>query len=183
MRPPGGRGLGGRAAVRGPGADCGSRFRTDPAERLGGGGLCRRLDGIPLAIELAAARVKMLSVEEILTKLDDRFRLLTGGKKALPRHQTLWSVFEWSYDHLTPDEQRLFRLLSVFAGGWTLAAATAVSSQASDEFEVLELLTHLVDKSLVVVERVAADRVRYRLLETSRQFAQQKLNDAGEGRG
>ena len=143
--------------------------------------VCRRLDGIPLAIELAAARVKVLSVEEILSKLDDRFRLLTGGKKALPRHQTLWSVFEWSYDHLTADEQRLFRLLSVFAGGWTLAAATAVSSQAPDEFEVLELLTHLVDKSLVVVERVAAERVRYRLLETSRQFAQQKLNDAGEG--
>ena len=125
--------------------------------------------------------MKVLSVEEIRSKLDDRFRLLTGGKKALPRHQTLWSVFEWSYDHLTADEQRLFRLLSVFAGGWTLAAATAVSSQASDEFEVLELLTHLVDKSLVVVERVAAERVRYRLLETSRQFAQQKLNDAGEG--
>ena len=143
--------------------------------------VCRRLDGIPLAIELAAARVKVLSVEEILSKLDDRFRLLTGGKKALPRHQTLWSVFEWSYDHLTADERRLFRLLSVFAGGWTLAAATAVSSQTSDEFEVLELLTHLVSKSLVVVERVATDRVRYRLLETSRQFAQQKLNDLGEG--
>jgi non-specific serine/threonine protein kinase len=143
--------------------------------------VCRRLDGIPLAIELAAARVKVLSVKEILSKLDDRFRLLTGGKKAFPRHQTLWSVFEWSYDHLTADEQRLFRLLSVFAGGWTLAAATAVSSQASDEFEVLELLTHLVDKSLVMVERVATERVRYRLLETSRQFAQQKLNDAGEG--
>jgi non-specific serine/threonine protein kinase len=143
--------------------------------------ICRRLDGIPLAIELAAARVKVLSVEEILSKLDDRFRLLTGGKKALPRHQTLRSVFEWSYDHLTAQEQRLFRLLSVFAGGWTLAAVTAVFSNAADEFEVLELLTHLVDKSLVMVERVAAERVRYRLLETSRQFAQQKLNDAGEG--
>ena len=143
--------------------------------------ICRRLDGIPLAIELAAPRVRVLSVDEIRSKLDDRFRLLTGGKKALPRHQTLWSVFEWSYDHLTLEERRLFRLLSVFAGGWTLAAATAVSSEAGDEFETLELLTHLVDKSLVVVERVAPERVRYRLLETSRQFAQQKLNDAGEG--
>jgi non-specific serine/threonine protein kinase len=143
--------------------------------------ICRRLDGIPLAIELAAARVKVLSVEEIRAKLDDRFRLLTGGKKALPRHQTLWSVFEWSYDHLTPDEQRLFRVLSVFADGWTMAAATAVSSEAEDEFEILELLTRLVDKSLVVVERVAPEHVRYRLLETSRQFAQQKLHDAGEG--
>jgi len=143
--------------------------------------ICRRLDGIPLAIELAAPRVKVLSVEEIRAKLDDRFRLLTGGKRALPRHQTLWSVFEWSYDHLTSDEQRLFRLLSVFADGWTMAAATAVSSEAEDEFEILELLTRLVDKSLVVVERVAPERVRYRLLETSRQFAQQKLHDAGEG--
>ncbi len=143
--------------------------------------VCRRLDGIPLAIELAAARVKVLSIEEIRSRLDDRFRLLTGGKKALPRHQTLWSVFDWSYDHLTADEQRLFRLISVFAGGWTLAAATAVSSKGGDEFEVLELLTHLVDKSLVVVERMGAERVRYRLLETSRQFAEQKLNAAGEG--
>ena len=143
--------------------------------------VCRRLDGIPLAIELAAARVKMLSLEEIRSKLDDRFRLLTGGKKALPRHQTLWSVFEWSYEHLTADEQRLFRLMSVFAGGWTLAAATAVSKDGGDEFEVLELLTRLVDKSLVVVERMGVERVRYRLLETSRQFAEQKLNAAGEG--
>ena len=143
--------------------------------------VCRRLDGIPLAIELAAARVKMLSLEEIRSRLDDRFRLLTGGKKALPRHQTLWSVFEWSYDHLEPEEQRLFRLTSVFAGGWTLAAAAAVSNEGADEFEVLELLTRLVDKSLVLVERVGADKVRYRLLETSRQFAEQKLNTAGEG--
>jgi non-specific serine/threonine protein kinase len=143
--------------------------------------ICRRLDGIPLAIELAAPRVKLLSVEDIRVKLDDRFRLLTGGRNALPRHQTLWSVFEWSYDHLAPDEQRLFRLLSVFADGWTMAAATAVSSEVGDEFEILDLLTRLVDKSLVVVERVAPERVRYRLLETSRQFAQQKLHDAGEG--
>jgi non-specific serine/threonine protein kinase len=143
--------------------------------------VCRRLDGIPLAIELAAARVKMLAIEEIRSKLDDRFRLLTGGKKALPRHQTLWSVFEWSYEHLAPEEQRLFRLISVFAGGWTLAAATAVSQEGADEFEVLELLTRLVDKSLVLVERMGADQVRYRLLETSRQFAEQKLNTAGEG--
>ena len=97
--------------------------------------ICRRLDGIPLAIELAAARVKMLSVEEIRSRLDDRFRLLTGGHKALARHQTLRAAFQWSYDLLTAEEQRLFRLLAVFAGGWTLEAATAVWSDAADEFD------------------------------------------------
>ena len=143
--------------------------------------ICRRLDGIPLAIELAAARVKMLSVEEIRSRLDDRFRLLTGGNKALPRHQTLRAAFQWSYDLLTAEEQRLFRLLAVFAGGWTLEAATAVWSDAADEFEVLELMTRLADKSLVMVERLASGTSRYRMLEMSRQFAQEKLNEAGEG--
>ena len=113
--------------------------------------ICRRLDaGIPLAIELAAARVKILSVEEIRSRLDDRFRLMTGGNKALPRHQTLRAAFQWSYDLLTAEEQRLFRLLAVFAGGWTLEAASAVWSETADEFEVLELMTHLADKSLVI---------------------------------
>ena len=127
--------------------------------------ICRRLDGIPLAIELAAARVKMLSVEEIRSRLDDRFRLLTGGHKALPRHQTLRAAFQWSYDLLTAEEQRLFRLLAVFAGGWTLEAATAVWSDAADEFEVLELMTRLADKSLVTIERLASGTSRYRMLE------------------
>ena len=145
--------------------------------------ICRRLDGIPLAIELAAARVKMLSVEEIRSRLDDRFRLLTGGHKALPRHQTLRAAFQWSYDLLTANEQRLFRLLAVFAGGWTLEAATAVWSDATDEFEVLELMTHLADKSLVMIERLADGTSRYRMLETSRQFAQEKLDEASEGEG
>ena len=143
--------------------------------------ICRRLEGIPLAIELAAARVKMLSVEEIRSRLDDRFRLLTGGHKALPRHQTLRAAFQWSYDLLTAEEQRLFRLLAVFAGGWTLEAATAVWSDAADEFEVLELMTRLADKSLVVIERLASGTSRYRMLEMSRQFAQEKLDEAGEG--
>ena len=96
-------------------------FALTPRNAVVVADICRRLDGIPLAIELAATRVKMLSVEEIRSKLDDRFRLLTGGKRALPRHQTLRSVFEWSYDHLTADERRLFRQVSVFAGGFTLA--------------------------------------------------------------
>jgi predicted ATPase len=143
--------------------------------------ICGRLDGIPLAIELAAARVKMLSVEEIRSRLDDRFRLLTGGNKALPRHQTLRAAVQWSYDLLTAEEQRLFRLLTVFAGGWTLEAATAVWSDAADEFEVLELMTRLADKSLVKIERLASGTSRYRMLETFRQFAQEKLEEAGEG--
>ena len=143
--------------------------------------ICRRLDGIPLAIELAAARVKMLSVEEIRSRLDNRFRLLTGGHKALGRHQTLRAAFQWSYDLLTAEEQRLFRLLAVFAGGWTLDAATAVWSDTADEFTALDLMTRLADKSLVTIERLAGGTSRYRMLEMSRQFAQEKLDEAGEG--
>jgi predicted ATPase len=143
--------------------------------------ICQRLDGIPLAIELAAARVKMLSVEEIRSRLDDRFRLLTGGNKALPRHQTLRAAFQWSYDLLTAEEQRLFRLLAVFAGGWTLEAATAVWNDAADEFEVLELMARLADKSLVTIERLASGTSRYRMLEMFRQFSQEKLDETGEG--
>src|SRR5262249_27701148 len=135
--------------------------------------ICRRLDGIPLAIELAAARIKVLSLSEIAAKLDDRFRLLTGGNKALPRHQTLRSTIQWSYDHLTPDVQRLFETLGVFDGGWTLAGATAVSGPDADEIEVLDLMTGLVDKSLVLVVREAG-QARYRMLETIRQFAQER---------
>ncbi len=143
--------------------------------------ICRRLDGIPLAIELAAARVKVLSVDQIRAKLDDRFRLLTGGSKtALPRHQTLRATIQWSYDHLVPEEQRLFRLLAVFAGGWTLDAATAVAGGEADELEVLDLLSHLVDKSLVVVEREEGGEPRYRMLETVRQYAQERLNEVGD---
>ena len=142
--------------------------------------ICRRLDGIPLAIELAAARVKILSLEQIRSRLDDRFRLLTGGARgALPRHQTLRATLQWSYDQLGPEEQRLLRALSVFAGGWTLAAATAVAD-ATDEFEVLELLGRLVDKSLVIVERAPGSEPRSMLLETVRQFVSALLVEEGE---
>jgi non-specific serine/threonine protein kinase len=147
------------------------------------GEICRRLDGIPLAIELAAARMRILSIEEIRSKLDDRFRLLSSGNRVLPRHQTLRAAFQWSYDLLTAEEQRLFRLLAVFVGGWTPEAAAAVWSEAADEFEVLELMTHLADKSLVIIERLAGGQTRYRMLETSRQFAQEKLEEAGEANG
>ena len=141
--------------------------------------ICRRLDGIPLALELAAARVKLLSVEQIRSRLDDRFRLLTGGKNALPRQQTLQAAIQWSYDQLTADEQRLLRVLSVFVGGWTLEIATRVFEDDGDEFAVLDLLSRLVDKSLVLVTRGADGDTRYTLLETVRQYAAGRLIDSG----
>src|SRR5439155_4994511 len=96
--------------------------------------ICRRLDGIPLAIELAAARVKMLTVEEIRARLDDRFRLLTGSSRtAMARQQTLLATIQWRYDHLAPDQQQLLQRLSVFVGGWTLASATRVDGEQMDE--------------------------------------------------
>jgi predicted ATPase/DNA-binding winged helix-turn-helix (wHTH) protein len=142
--------------------------------------ICRRLDGIALAIELAAARVAVLSVDEIRTRLDDRFRLLTGGGRALPRHQTLQATMNWSYDHLAPPEQELFRRLSVFAGGCTLAAAVHVAA-GDDEYAVLALLTALHDKSMLGVEREALAAPRYRMLETVRQYAGERLAESGEG--
>ncbi len=137
--------------------------------------ICRRLDGIPLALELAAARVKVLGVEQIATRLDDRFRLLTGGQRtALPRQQTLLATLQWSYDHLHADEQELLRRLAVFGGGWTLEQAVAVCDPGGDEFDLLDRLTRLVDKSLVVVE-AEHDPTRYRFLESVRQFALERL--------
>src|SRR5436853_204100 len=106
--------------------------------------ICRRLDGIPLAVELAAARVKMLTVEEIRARLDDRFRLLTGGSKtAMARQQTLLATIQWSYDHLAPDQQQLLQRLSVFVGGWTLDSATRVAGEQLDEYAVLDVLARL----------------------------------------
>ena len=161
-------------------------FELTSANASGVAEICRRLDGIPLAIELAAARVKVLSIDQIRERLDDRFRLLTGGSRtAMARHQTLQATIEWSYDQLTPDEQRLFRLLAVFSGGWTLDLLSRVVvvqgfSPAHDEFQLLDELSRLVDKSLVIVDR-RDDRVpRYSLLETVRQFARDRLKDAGE---
>ena len=142
--------------------------------------ICRRLDGIPLALELAAARAKLLSVEQIRAKLNDRFRLLTGSSRAMSRHQTLLATLQWSYEHMTPDEQHWLRRLSVFVGGWTLDAATAVVSDEQDEVEALERLGRLVDQSLVLVDRADADEPRYRMLETVRQYAQDRLNESGE---
>jgi len=143
--------------------------------------ICRRLDGMPLAIELAAARVKMISVEQIRSRLDDRFRLLTGGDKVLPRHQTLRATIQWSHDLLSREEQELFRVLAVFAGGWGFDAAVAVAGVDSDEFEVLDLLTRLADKSLVNVQRETGRESRYTMLETVRQYARDQLEVSGDG--
>jgi len=143
--------------------------------------ICHQLDGIPLAIELAAARVRSLSVEEINDRLDQRFRLLTGGSRtALPRQQTLRSLIDWSYDLLTDTEKALLRRLAVFAGGWTLESAEAVcSGDPIEEWEVLELLDSLTDKNLTVADQHHAS-TRYRLLETVRQYARDRLEESGE---
>ena len=150
--------------------------------------ICRRLDGIPLAIELASARVTVLSVQEIAEKLGDRFRLLTGGRRAsVPRQQTLRALIDWSWDLLDPSDQRLLRRLSVFSGGWSLEAAASVTSDAqereggdrpSEDFDTLEGVGRLIDRSLVVAD--PGIRTRYRLLETIRQYAAEKLEAAAE---
>lgn len=143
--------------------------------------LCHRLDGIPLALELAAARVRSLSIEEINTRLDNRFRLLTGGSRnVLPRQQTLRALIDWSYDLLNEQEQRLFARLSVFSGEWTLVAAEAVcAGEVIEDWEVFDLLTALSDKSLVVCE-ADNDSTRYRLLETLREYGSEKLKEMQE---
>ena len=143
--------------------------------------ICARLDGMPLAIELAAARVRALSVGEILDSLHDRFRLLTGGARtAVRRQQTLRASVDWSHALLTETERILFRRLAAFLGGFDLDAAQAVAgADGLARYQVLEQLTLLVDKSLVVAENIRG-RTRYRLLETVRQFALEKLGESGE---
>src|SRR5439155_17828215 len=139
--------------------------------------ICNRLDGLPLALELAAARIVVLAPAQIARRLDDRFRLLTGGgRTSLPRHQTLSASIAWSYDLLSELEQRFFDKLSVFAGGWTLEAAATVCVEGDlAEAEALDLLERLVSKGMVVAEPGTA--VRYRLLETLRQYAAARLGE------
>jgi predicted ATPase/DNA-binding XRE family transcriptional regulator len=143
--------------------------------------ICRRLDGIPLAIELAAARVNVLPARELLAELDNRFRILKGGERtALPRQQTMRATIDWSYNLLSVQEQRLLQRLSVFAGGCTMAGAAAVCAWGElCEDDLLDLLSALVAKSLVVAEPYG-EIVRYRLLESTRAYAAEKLVDAGE---
>ena len=142
--------------------------------------ICRHLDGIPLALQLAAARVPLLGIEGLRARLDERFHVLTGGARTvLRRHQTLRGALEWSHGLLTAEEQAVFRRLGVFAGGFTLEAAQEVAADATvSHWQVLEHLGALVDKSLVVAE--GEDLPRYRLLETTRAFALERLGEAGE---
>jgi predicted ATPase/transcriptional regulator with XRE-family HTH domain len=143
--------------------------------------LCRRLDGIPLAIELAAARVNQLPLKALAEKLDDRFRILTGGERtALPRQQTLRAAIDWSYDLLAPQEKQVFERLSGFAGGFTVAAATAVcGDEENTEAELFDVLSSLVNKSLLIAEFEGMEP-RYRLLESFREYAREKLVTRGE---
>lgn len=142
--------------------------------------ICRALDGMPLAIELAAARLRTMSLDQLAHRLDDRFRLLTGGSRtALPRHRTLRAMVDWSWELLTDAERAALRRLSVFAGGASQEAAERVcAGDAVDAWEVLDLLTALTEKSLVVAEGDAAPR--YRMLGTIKEYAQQRLAEAGE---
>ena len=151
-------------------------FIVDDASAAAVAAICVRLDGIPLALELAAARLGSLSVPEINARLDQRFRLLTtGNRTALPRHQTLRALIDWSYDLLSSEERTVFERLSVFAGGWTLDAAEAVARGGDvAEWQVLDLLAALVGKSLVQAE-VIHGSTRYRLLETIRHYAAERL--------
>jgi len=156
-----------------------STFRVTAQNAMALAGVCHQLDGIPLAIELAAARTRSLSVENIAARLDDRFRLLKGDdKSALPRQQTLRALIDWSFDLLTEPERKLLRRLAVFSGGFTLEAVEAVGcGDDLDQDSGLDILTQLIDKSLVVLE---AESGRYRLLETVRQYAQGRLEESGE---
>lgn len=160
-------------------------FRLDEAGTAEVAAICRELDGMPLAIELAAARVKALPPGQILSRLRDRFALLTGGPRTSEaRHRTLRAVLDWSHDLLSEPERRLLRRLAVFHGGWTLAAAEEVCAFADiDAGDVVELLFRLVDRSLVVPDPVTG---RFRLLVTVREYARARLEEAGEldtGRG
>jgi predicted ATPase len=148
--------------------------------------ICRRLDGIPLALELAAARVKVLPPEEIARRLTDRFRLLTTSTRtALPRHQTLRALIDWSYDHLEDRDQRLLRRLCLFAGGWTLDAAEEIcAGDGIEDWEVLDGLSSLVDKSLVEIDAEGGQgtgKPRYKMLETIREYAHARLLELREG--
>ena len=144
--------------------------------------LCTHLDGIPLALELAATRVHMLSIEEINARLDDRFKLLTGGARtALAHQQTLRATLDWSYGLLAETERAMLRRLAVFPGSFTFEAATCVASdEAIDKIAVIDLLSHLVAHSLVIVDTSDSVGARYRLLETTRTYALEKLAESGE---
>jgi predicted ATPase/DNA-binding CsgD family transcriptional regulator len=157
-------------------------FRSSAPNYAVIGDICRQLDGVPLAIELAATRLKLLGAEQLAARLEDRLHLLTAGSRTSPnRHQTLRATIDWSYRLLSEPERILLRRLAVFSGGWTLTAAEEVAG--GDDIrraDVLGLLEQLLDKSLVVVENHVHDQVRFRFLESIRQYAQERLDEAGE---
>ncbi|MEV5242350.1 BTAD domain-containing putative transcriptional regulator [Streptomyces cinnamoneus] len=167
-------------ADRGAAARPGFRVEDDPAACAE---ICRRLDGLPLAIELAAARLRLLTPRGLADRLDDRFRLLTSGSRTvLPRQQTLRAVVDWSWDLLDAPERAVLRRLSVFSGGCDLSAAEEVCADGTDvhALDVAALLGSLVDKSLVVAAPAADGQMRYRLLETVGEYAGERLDEAGE---
>jgi predicted ATPase/DNA-binding SARP family transcriptional activator len=141
--------------------------------------IIRRLDGIPLAIELAAARIRVLSAQQIAARLDDRFRLLTrGNPAAMPRQQTLQAAIDWSYELLTEEERSALRKLAVFSGGWTLEVAEETIGDPG--WQILDVMSDLIDKSLVVAEDDLSGEWRYRMLETVREYALERLRESGE---
>ena len=156
-------------------------FQADESQTKAACRICARLDGIPLAIELAAARVRVMPVEEIASRLSDRFKLLTGGSRsAMPRQQTLEALIDWSHDLLTDEEKTLLRRLSIFSSGWTLEEVEAICPDAILPVEdILDVLTRLVDKSLVNSD-TRAGKARFDMLETIRQYARNKLIQSGE---
>jgi predicted ATPase len=158
-------------------------FNVTPENAASLASICYRLDGIPLAIELAAPRLRSMSVEELCQGLDQRFALLTDGSRtALPRHRTLRSMLDWSYDLLVKREQAMLRRVAVFADGWTLGSAEQVcAGDGIDGSDVIKQLTSLVDKNLVVTDEEAG-ATRYRMLETVRQYSLDRLRDSGEER-
>src|SRR5690348_5858518 len=157
----------------------GFEITDDNAELIGQ--LCRRLDGLPLAIELAAAKLRVMAVAQVLAGLDDVFKLLVGGREGGPaRHQTMRAALDWSYDMLSPGEQAALRRLSVFAGSFCLAAAQQVAALGgTDPADVLDLLALLVDRSLLLVEHTPA-QAQYRMLATVRRYGAERLAEAGE---
>lgn len=165
--------------ARASASDARFTFTVDKARDVAD--ICRRLDGIALAIELAAARITVLNVNELSRRLDERFRLLTGGDRtANPRQRTMRAAIDWSYETLSPEESALFRRLSIFQGGWTLEAASAVCSAGTlDEIGIIEKLSSLVDKSLVTVDFRARSQ-RYRLLESLREYGVERLKENAE---
>jgi predicted ATPase/tRNA A-37 threonylcarbamoyl transferase component Bud32 len=155
-------------------------FRLSDANAPAVADICRTLEGIPLAIELAAARTRMVSVEEIRRMLSDRFRLLGGaGAASVDRHRTLRTAIDWSYELLEPQERALLRALAVFRGGWTLAAAAAVAA-GGDSFIALDEMTRLAEKSLLLIDRLDGQESRYRMLETVRLYALERLESEGD---